>query len=309
MSRLYVSVFIASCLLFPASALAQEAAAPAAAVSGPSGTLPQALVRGLAATDLLNVRADPSPMGKTLGRLPNGAFVEQHECKLVEGYEWCRVGAPEFDNLTGWTPARYLYPLDIGGAAMVAEEPEAAPSKEARVSPDQGETMPDGLEARFAGGSSRPIAEIMKDDDGAGTTAADPGIPVPTPRPDENENAQETPDPAEEIVSAAVEPRLETLPTGALPSEPMTMEIPCARYVGQPMARCTARVRRTGEEAADVTIAWPDGGTRTIEFREGLPAGSNSSGEFRFTREGSLNMIRIGVSERFEILDALPFDG
>ncbi|TIX14761.1 MAG: SH3 domain-containing protein, partial [Mesorhizobium sp.] len=27
--------------------------------------------------------------------------------------------------------------------------------------------------------------------------------------------------------------------------------------------------------------------------------------EFRFTREGSLNMIRVGVSERFEITDQL----
>src|SRR5690554_5289150 len=182
MSRLYVSVFIASCLLFSASALAQEAASPAAAVSEPSGTLPQALVRGLAATDLLNVRADPSPMGRTLGRLPNGAFVEQHECKLVDGYEWCRVGAPEFDNLIGWTPSRYLYPLNIGGAETIAEESEAAPSKEARVSSDQGtETLPDGLEARFAGGSSRPIAEIMNHDGSADTetTAADPGVPVP----------------------------------------------------------------------------------------------------------------------------------
>ena len=51
----------------------------------------------------------------------------------------------------------------------------------------------------------------------------------------------------------------------------------------------------------------PDGGTRVIGFYDGKPAGANSRGEFRFTREGDLNMIRVGVSERFEITDALAF--
>ena len=38
-----------------------------------------------------------------------------------------------------------------------------------------------------------------------------------------------------------------------------------------------------------------------------MPAGSNARSDFRFTREGSLNMIRVGVSERFEITDTLAF--
>ncbi|TIV68820.1 MAG: SH3 domain-containing protein, partial [Mesorhizobium sp.] len=42
-----------------------------------------------------------------------------------------------------------------------------------------------------------------------------------------------------------------------------------------------------------------------ITFRDGKPAGSDSPDEFRSTREGSLNMIRVGTSERFEITDAL----
>ncbi|WP_363451352.1 hypothetical protein [Mesorhizobium sp.] len=54
-----------------------------------------------------------------------------------------------------------------------------------------------------------------------------------------------------------------------------------------------------------MTVTWPDGGTRVITFRDGKPAGSDSSDEFRFTREGTLNMIRVGVSERFEITDQL----
>ncbi|RWF13061.1 MAG: SH3 domain-containing protein, partial [Mesorhizobium sp.] len=45
--------------------------------------------------------------------------------------------------------------------------------------------------------------------------------------------------------------------------------------------------------------------TRLILFRDGQPSGSDSPDKFRFTREGTLNMIRVGVSERFEITDAL----
>jgi len=80
--------------------------------------------------------------------------------------------------------------------------------------------------------------------------------------------------------------------------------IPCARHVGQPMTRCEISVAHEGGDSV-VTVTWPDGGTRVINFRDGKPSGSDSRDEFRFTREGSLNMIRIGVSERFEITDAL----
>ncbi|TIU08631.1 MAG: SH3 domain-containing protein, partial [Mesorhizobium sp.] len=60
----------------------------------------------------------------------------------------------------------------------------------------------------------------------------------------------------------------------------------------------------TGDKA-EVTVTWPDGGTRVISFQAGRPAGSNASAEFRYTREGDLNIIRVGVSERFEIKDEL----
>ncbi|TJX48398.1 MAG: SH3 domain-containing protein, partial [Mesorhizobium sp.] len=84
-----------------------------------------------------------------------------------------------------------------------------------------------------------------------------------------------------------------------------TLQIPCARYVGQPMAPCAANVTRKGTDKADVTVTWPDGGSRVISFDAGLPASSDAGSDFRFTREGSLNMIRIGVSERFEIMDTV----
>ena len=89
------------------------------------------------------------------------------------------------------------------------------------------------------------------------------------------------------------------------PSGHAANEIPCARYVGEPMTRCAVSVVRKGNDKADVTVTWPDGGTRIISFVAGQPAGSDAPGDFRFTREGSLNMIRVGVSERFEITDAI----
>ena len=83
--------------------------------------------------------------------------------------------------------------------------------------------------------------------------------------------------------------------------------IPCARYLGQPMTRCDVRVVRTDTTSADLTVAWPDGETRVIEFRDGKPQGSNGRGDFRYTREATLNLVRIGPSERFEITDAVAF--
>ncbi len=86
-------------------------------------------------------------------------------------------------------------------------------------------------------------------------------------------------------------------------------EIPCARYLGQPMAMCGASVIRQGAQAAVVTVSWPDGGRRVIRFRDGRMEGSDASQPFRAVREADLNMIRIGKTERFEIPDALAFGG
>lgn len=126
--------------------------------------------------------------------------------------------------------------------------------------------------------------------------AAAANVPVPTPRPDGSAKA-----PAAKPETVA---RLEPKPDqAATTGSGLDGDIPCARYVGQPMTRCAVKVVRGDDGKADVTVTWPDGGTRTISFFGGQPAGADSRGEFRFTREGSLNMIRVGLSERFEITD------
>jgi len=309
-----------------------------------------AAVGGLSSGDLLNVRAEASPLGRTVGRLPNGTMVRKLECGLFDGYEWCRVDSPEVEDLTGWAPARYLASQEDGGGepALAVEAPAAeAADRDARLAAEAESALPPGLEDRFAGGSARPIDEVRAQESRVPQTAdavvneapggparaepgeaqqaaapgypqqgtPAPGIPVPSPRPgaaevDQGESpsataAQASPSGAASPVGEGSAPAMPD--AGAQPGR-LADEIPCARYSGQPMVRCAVRVVRTGDEAAEVTVVWPDGGTRVITFRNGTPSGSNSRGDLRYTREGTLNMIRIGVSERFEILDALAFE-
>ena len=92
-----------------------------------------------------------------------------------------------------------------------------------------------------------------------------------------------------------------------------TGPIPCAQHRGQPMGQCEFGVARAGGGYATVVITRPDGRKRAIFFRMGRPIGADTSeadypGEFSATREGDLNLIRIGT-ERYEIPDAVPLGG
>lgn len=261
-----------ACLVLAFGAQAQETADSRSVLAS---------VAGLAAGDLLNIRERASPFAKVLGRLENGSLVNRHECELVEGYEWCRIEAADA-QLSGWSPARYLLALDIEEGETL--RPDDALSYAA--------PLPSALEARFADEPATPpgmddadiaaVEELANRLRSATASRSSPAaltgeetdfsVPVPTARPDMNNG-----------------------------------DIPCARHIGQPMTFCAVHVARTGPASADVTVTWPDGGSRIIEFRDGEPVRANAGGELRFTREGTLNMIRIGVAERFEILDALPF--
>jgi len=312
------------------------------------------IVSGLAPDDLLNVRAKPSPIGKTETRLANGASVRNLGCNDIDGHQWCKV-VTDNPKASGWTPARYLIPVNPATVpdsdmATSADDPAVA-TKDAGPPPDAtpppvvdaapaATQPPADLTARLGGESHAAVPEApmksaattaMQDayglalaaqenaptgevpdaappvqdmaaagDSGAATADAAPAgsLPVPTPRPE----------PAG--AAAAVDTQtVAELPPAQPPalSTGGTVNIPCARYVGQPMTSCAAKVVHKGTDRADVTVTWPDGGTRVISFYSGLPAGSNARGDFRFTREGSLSMIRVGVSERFEITDAVAF--
>lgn len=203
-------------------------------------------------------------------------------------------------------------------AARLGASGEAAPPSVATIT---GNAMQDAVGLAYAASDNssagdvtasaatqeQPAEQAATPDEptGQGAPAAtdDPpasadAVPVPTPRPDGSGKAA---DAKPETVA-----RLEPKPDQATTAEAgLIGDIPCARYVGQPMTHCAVKIVRGDDGKADITVSWPDGGTRTISFLGGQPAKADSRGEFRFTREGSLNMIRIGVSERFEITDTL----
>ncbi|MEI9400934.1 SH3 domain-containing protein [Mesorhizobium argentiipisi] len=264
-------VRLPSTLFFVAPLLV--AALPAMAQDAPGPIV--SIIGGLAPDDLLNIRATASASGRVAARLPNGTAVKNYGCKTVNNYPWCKVEDTQDAHITGWAPARYLSPANPAPAPEDAAAPatDASLPREANAPEPSEEPQPD-IAARL--GRSEPatpptpvdISAIAMQDAYALAFAASATAQSDAPAPDAGGG------------------------------------IPCARHVGQPMTRCEISVAHEGGDSV-VTVTWPDGGTRLINFHDGKPAGSDSSDEFRFTREGSLNMIRIGVSERFEITDAL----
>lgn len=273
-----------------------------------------AVVLGLAVNDLLNVREKASPMSRTQGRLANGALVRQYQCETVNGYDWCRVDATE-EGIKGWAPRRYLQPLNVDEVL----QPQPQETRAAELPPIDsimGELPPPLAPV------GPPVPTPAPRETAEAAPAQEEAVPVDTAEPvvDPSEDGQankggrlagerlEQPAGIEERFAEGASVPLDKVRTAegasAGASEP-TVVVPCARYVGEPMKSCIARVTSHGAGDADVTVLWPDGGSRVITFREGEAAGSNSSEPFRFTREGSLNMIRIGASERFEILDSV----
>ncbi|WP_348629546.1 SH3 domain-containing protein [Mesorhizobium sp. M7A.F.Ca.MR.245.00.0.0] len=245
------------------------------------------VVTGLAPDDLLKVRTTASPVATVEARLSSGDMVTNLGCNDINGYKWCKVESTGKEKLSGWAPARYLIPLN------------PAPYVE-------GETRPADAPVVASTGSANDAGHASAPDQSQATGSANS---APVPPPDLTARlggagpaAESTPKSAAEIGRAAMQDAY--VRALAAPDVPPDPEIPCARYVGQPMERCKVNVVRTADKA-DVTVTWPDGGTRIISFRAGQPAGSDAPGDFRFTREGSLNMIRVGVAERFEITDQL----
>jgi hypothetical protein len=263
-----------------------------------------AIVTGLAPGDLLNVRDAASPAGHVKTRLGNGASIRNFGCSDFNGYQWCRIEVAD-QGIDGWVPSRYLLAVDAAGTATPLQQGDAGGSRDAAAT---AEPLPD-LAARFGDASATvggaPAGEKQ---------AALPGLTaegIEAYRKDFQTQAKAMAESSRKAPgdAAPVPPQVAALADPASPAAAWdaTGEIPCARYVGQPMGRCQVGVKRSGAGKADVTVTWPDGGSRIIGFFDGKPAGTDSGDRFRFTREGGLNMIRIGVSERFEITDALAF--
>ena len=93
------------------------------------------IVTGLAPDDLLNIRAKPSPMGKTEARVAAGASVRNLGCNDIDGHPWCKV-VSDNPSATGWAPARYLVPVNPATVPESDQPADAPTAANAGQAPD-----------------------------------------------------------------------------------------------------------------------------------------------------------------------------
>jgi hypothetical protein len=92
----------------------------------PAGDPELFVVFGLAPGDELNLRATPSGTGMRVGRVPNGAMVQNLGCEEAGGYIWCKVADTDDAATEGWAAGRYLVGESMGTASLPPEPPEPA---------------------------------------------------------------------------------------------------------------------------------------------------------------------------------------
>lgn len=82
----------------------------------------------------------------------------------------------------------------------------------------------------------------------------------------------------------------------------------CARDAGQPLGQCKFGVIRQGDGNAELTIFWPDAGSRVIWFEKGVPVRYDQSqadgdAKLNFTKNADLFSVMVGT-QRFEFPEA-----
>ena len=88
-----------------------------------------------------------------------------------------------------------------------------------------------------------------------------------------------------------------------------TAEVPCITAADAPKGRCKAGVMLMAGGEATVELQTPDGGQRHIYFKNGRPDSSDADAPMRATRQGDVNIIRIGTVEVYEIPYAFVVGG
>lgn len=88
-----------------------------------------------------------------------------------------------------------------------------------------------------------------------------------------------------------------------------TADVSCVTSVGGKTGACKAGVIRRGGGDATVELKTPDGGQRKIFFTGGRATGSDAEASFNATRQGDLQIVKIGPVEVYRIPDALVVGG
>ena len=88
-----------------------------------------------------------------------------------------------------------------------------------------------------------------------------------------------------------------------------TADISCVTSDGGKPGPCKAGVIRRGGGDATVELKTPDGGQRRIFFTGGSATGSDAEASFNVTRQGDLQIVRIGAIEVYRIPDAFVVGG
>ena len=77
----------------------------AGCVGGPAR---RAVVEGVGADELLNLRAGPGLGYRVIVGVPDGTVVMRHDCVTELGQLWCRVSLTDVPGLIGFVSADYL---------------------------------------------------------------------------------------------------------------------------------------------------------------------------------------------------------
>lgn len=88
-----------------------------------------------------------------------------------------------------------------------------------------------------------------------------------------------------------------------------TASIRCRTVGGGSFGMCKAGVIRRAGGGATLHLDTPDGGERTILFREGRAVSSDSQAGLTTSRVGDMQTVRIGTVEIYEVPDALIVGG
>ncbi len=292
-------------------------------------------VTGVAADDVLNIRAEPRASSARIGEIPHDGrgvqnlgcqggptFAEWQQMTPAEReragrLRWCRI---RYGGVEGWVAGRFL----TEDSAPATPPPAAA--ADVPAAPEEGGPrlwevagVSTALHLREQPSLSAPTLASYA----PGTLLTNLGCRRAEGRvwcdvqelgggPRGYVAAEFLSPPVSPDGSVATGPDDSALRAGQGDFD-ATGWIPCAQFRGQPMGQCDFGVARAGGGFATVVVTKPDGVKRALFFGNGEFVGADTSQadgypEYSGRKEADLHLIRVG-DERYEIPDAVIFGG